>query len=97
MNFRKLRFCSVFLSGSVKTILRVKRSFGVIFVKLKKRASAPSSGLISSISLAKISVTRCKKSYSGFHISGNLAAYNLFFSKKLFSASEKNLTIITNG
>ena len=33
INFRKLKECfvqSVFLSGSVKTILRVKRSFGVI-------------------------------------------------------------------
>ena len=34
-------FCSDFLSGSVKTIFRVIRLFGVIFAKPKKRASAP--------------------------------------------------------
>ena len=38
-------FCSVFPSGSDETIVRLKRSSGVIlasFVKSKKRASAPS-------------------------------------------------------
>ena len=36
MNFRKLKECffSVFLSNSVKTIFRIKRSFGVILVIL---------------------------------------------------------------
>ena len=48
--FYKTRvFCSVFLSGSDETIVRAKRSSGVIlaiFVKSKKRASAPPRGRI---------------------------------------------------
>ena len=42
-------FCSIFLCGSVMTMFRASRSFGVIlaiFVKSKTRASAPSRGRI---------------------------------------------------
>ena len=93
-------FCSVILCGLVKSILRAKRSFVVMFSHFckikKKRASASSRGrkwvvpyLLYQSWKNQPDGTRCKKSYSRFHISGNLATHNIlpiYHWSNIFSA-----------
>ena len=82
-------FCPVFLSGTVKTIFRVKRSFGVILAILRHFCKTEKAR----ISFKKLARWHpMQKSYSRFHICGNLANSIIIYKLSLFLAKH-NLNV----